>query len=73
MSYQKQITIEQEKKLDYKLKNEMTVLIENGIMLSSQVDVVKDILIEAKIVTEEEFNDRTLDKVYQILSNTGLI
>ncbi|URZ06782.1 hypothetical protein [Clostridium felsineum] len=73
MEYKRKINDEQVKRLEDKLKNEINVLIENGITISAQIGTMKDILIDRNIITEKEFNDRVYDKLYEILSATNLI
>ena len=73
MVYKRKITDEQAKKVEDKLKNGMNVLIENGTVMNAQLATIKDILIEKEIVTEKDFDDRTYDKLYEILSITKLI
>ena len=73
MTYQRKINDEQAKKVEDIMRNGMNVLVENGIMLSVQVDTIKDILIEKKLVTLKEFEERSMDKVYTVLSATESI
>lgn len=51
----------------------MDVLIAGDIVIKAQVKALVDILIESKLTTEKEFDDRTDDILYQILSLAKLI
>jgi len=73
MEYKRKITDKQAKQVKEFLENKMNVLVENGIMIGAQVATIKDILIEKEIVTEKDFDDRTIDKLFTILSQTKLI
>ena len=73
MSYQRKITDEQAKKLNRRLTEEMHIMDATNTVIKVQVGVLKDILIDAGITTEKEFEDRSMDLTYDVLQKTGLI
>lgn len=73
MSYERKLTDEQVEKLNRRLTEEMHVMDATNTVIKVQVGVLKDILIDAGITTEKEFEDRSMDLTYGALQKTGLI
>lgn len=73
MGYERKINDEQVSKVKEKLETGMHVLESTKIVTNAQIKALMDILIDNKIATQKEIDDRTYDTIYQILSITNLI
>ena len=73
MSYKRRVNNKLAEEITKKLATEVPVLERTKLISGAHIAVLKDILVDAGLTTEEEFRDRTIDASYEIMKKSGLI